>query len=201
VVVVPSVLQPLPVSARAARRPCPFHEDRHASLHVYETAGRGWYCFGACRRGGTIYNLAAPLYGYAARGDDFLRLRAELHHLFGLKSRAMTDAADLVRLRLSPRRTVLACYEAMRTTQDPDSLTGANTDHEDDQEAPVPARTDLPRLDFSFLRPLEGSPYLPQGHGAGAVAVSPDGRWLYVASRGAGVSVFAINNRDYTYAH
>jgi hypothetical protein len=63
---------------------CPFHEDRHASLHVYETAERGWYCFGRCRRGGTIYDFAAPLYGYAARGDDFLRLRAELRRLFGL---------------------------------------------------------------------------------------------------------------------
>jgi len=65
---------------------CPFHEDRHASLHVYETAERGWYCFGACRRGGTIYDLAAPLYGYAARGEDFLRLRTELRRLFGLKA-------------------------------------------------------------------------------------------------------------------
>jgi hypothetical protein len=64
---------------------CPFHTDRHASLHVYETAQRGWYCFGRCRRGGTIYDLAAPLYGYAARGDDFLRLRAELRRLFGLE--------------------------------------------------------------------------------------------------------------------
>jgi CHC2 zinc finger len=63
---------------------CPFHEDRHASLHVYETATRGWYCFGRCRRGGTIYDLAAPLYGYDARGDDFLRLRAELRRLFEL---------------------------------------------------------------------------------------------------------------------
>ena len=43
---------------------CPFHADRTASLHVYETAARGWYCFGHCRRGGTIYDLAAPLYGY-----------------------------------------------------------------------------------------------------------------------------------------
>jgi hypothetical protein len=42
---------------------CPFHRDRHASLHVYKTAERGWYCFGRCRRGGTIYDLAAPLYG------------------------------------------------------------------------------------------------------------------------------------------
>jgi len=65
---------------------CPFHEDRHASMHVYDTAERGWYCFGACRRGGTISDLAAPLYGYAARGEDFLRLRTELRRLFGLKA-------------------------------------------------------------------------------------------------------------------
>jgi len=65
---------------------CPFHEDRHASLHVYESAERGWYCFGACRCGGTIYDLAAPLYGYGARGDDFLRLRTELRRLFGLEA-------------------------------------------------------------------------------------------------------------------
>ena len=45
---------------------CPFHPDRHASLHVYETAERGWYCYGRCRRGGTIYDLAGPLYGYDA---------------------------------------------------------------------------------------------------------------------------------------
>jgi hypothetical protein len=68
---------------RHRKVPCPFHADRHASLHVYETAERGWYCFGACRRGGTIYDLAAPLCGYTARGEDFLRLRAELRRLFG----------------------------------------------------------------------------------------------------------------------
>ena len=62
---------------------CPFHADRHASLHVYESAARGWYCYGRCRRGGTIYDLAAPLYGYDARGEDFRRLRAELHRVFG----------------------------------------------------------------------------------------------------------------------
>jgi len=70
---------------RNRKVPCPFHEDRHASLHVYETAERGWYCFGACRRGGTIYDLAAPLYGYPARGEDFLQLRTELRRLFGLE--------------------------------------------------------------------------------------------------------------------
>jgi RepB DNA-primase from phage plasmid len=64
---------------------CPFHQDGHPSLHVYETPERGWYCFGRCRRGGTIYDLAAPLYGYQARGDDFRRLRAELRRLFELE--------------------------------------------------------------------------------------------------------------------
>jgi hypothetical protein len=65
---------------------CPFHADRTASLHVYETPARGWYCFGHCRRGGTIYDLAAPLYGYGSRGEDFLRLRSELRRLFGLEA-------------------------------------------------------------------------------------------------------------------
>ena len=65
---------------------CPFHADRTASLHVYETPARGWYCFGRCRRGGTIYDLAAPLYGYDPRGEDFLRLRADLGRLFGLEA-------------------------------------------------------------------------------------------------------------------
>jgi hypothetical protein len=65
---------------------CPFHPDRHPSLHVYETAQRGWYCFGRCRRGGTIYDLAAPLYGYEGRSGDFIRLRGELRRLFGLEA-------------------------------------------------------------------------------------------------------------------
>jgi hypothetical protein len=64
---------------------CPFHPDRHPSLHVYDTPARGWYCFGRCKRGGTIYDLAAPLYGYDPRGRDFLRLRAELRKLFELE--------------------------------------------------------------------------------------------------------------------
>ena len=37
-------------------------------------------------RGGTIYDLAGPLYGYTARGEDFLRLRGELRRLFGLEA-------------------------------------------------------------------------------------------------------------------
>jgi RepB DNA-primase from phage plasmid/CHC2 zinc finger len=70
---------------RDRKVPCPFHHDRQPSLHVYDTPDRGWYCYGPCRRGGTIYDLAAPLYGYQPRGQDFLRLRHQLHQLFDLE--------------------------------------------------------------------------------------------------------------------
>lgn len=71
---------------RHRKIPSPFHDDRRASLHVYPTAERGWYCYGRCRRGGTIYDLAAPLYGLDLRGEDFLRLQAQLRRLFGLQA-------------------------------------------------------------------------------------------------------------------
>lgn len=69
---------------RHRKVPCPFHADRHPSLHVYDTPARGWYCYGSCRRGGTIYDLAGPLYGYKLRGESFARLRDELRRLFGV---------------------------------------------------------------------------------------------------------------------
>jgi len=56
---------------------CPFHEDRSPSLHVFERPERGWFCFG-CRRGGSVYDFAALLWGCAPRGPQFLRLRREL---------------------------------------------------------------------------------------------------------------------------
>jgi hypothetical protein len=70
---------------RHRKVPCPFHADERPSLHVYPSPERGWFCFGRCRRGGTIYDLAAGLYGYEPRGDGFLRLRAELRRLFDVR--------------------------------------------------------------------------------------------------------------------
>jgi hypothetical protein len=70
---------------RHRKVPCPFHADERPSLHVYETPERGWYCFGRCRCGGTIYDLAAPLFGYDTRGEEFLRLKRELRSLFGVE--------------------------------------------------------------------------------------------------------------------
>jgi hypothetical protein len=62
--------------------PCPFHEDKRPSLHVYPTGDRGWCCF-SCRRGGTIYDLAGHTWGLKTRGGDFLEIRRRLTELYG----------------------------------------------------------------------------------------------------------------------
>ncbi len=56
---------------------CPFHDDATPSLHVYEEPSRGWYCFG-CRRGGSVYDFAAQLWGSSTRGEDFRALQHRL---------------------------------------------------------------------------------------------------------------------------
>lgn len=64
---------------RKLRCPLPNHDDGTPSFHVYETPERGWYCFG-CHRGGTIFDLAAALAGYAPplRGTPFLEVEQHL---------------------------------------------------------------------------------------------------------------------------
>jgi hypothetical protein len=57
---------------------CPFHEDRTPSLHVFAEPERGWYCFGACRRGGSIYDFAALLWRTGTHGREFVELRRRL---------------------------------------------------------------------------------------------------------------------------
>lgn len=63
---------------------CPFHEDRTPSLHVFRTPERGWCCF-SCGRGGTIYDLAAGLWGMVPRGREFIHLRQELQQRFAVE--------------------------------------------------------------------------------------------------------------------
>lgn len=67
---------------RSRKVRCPLHEDRTASLHAYEHAGQGWFCFG-CRRGGSIYDLAAAVWQRELRGTAFLDLRRDLQDHFG----------------------------------------------------------------------------------------------------------------------
>jgi hypothetical protein len=61
---------------RAGKIACPFHDDRDPSLQLYEDGS--WYCFGACRRGGSIYDFAGLLWGVDTKGREFLTLRARL---------------------------------------------------------------------------------------------------------------------------
>ena len=42
-----------------------------------------WYCFGACRRGGSIYDFAGLLWGLDTKGREFLTLRARLAEKLG----------------------------------------------------------------------------------------------------------------------
>jgi len=76
------VTELLGVAARPGRKvKCPFHDDARPSLHVYATPSRGWSCF-SCGRGGSIYDLAAEVWGRATRGRAFLELRRELEDRF-----------------------------------------------------------------------------------------------------------------------
>jgi hypothetical protein len=59
---------------------CPLHEDSTPSLHVYEQPQNGWHCYG-CNQGGTIYDLAAHVWGLGTRGKDFIQLRQRLTDL------------------------------------------------------------------------------------------------------------------------
>lgn len=61
---------------------CPLHDDRTASLHVYREPERGWFCFG-CRRGGSVYDLAAALWRIEPRGSGFVAVREGLRNRFG----------------------------------------------------------------------------------------------------------------------
>jgi hypothetical protein len=66
---------------------CPFHDDAQPSLHVYPTGTRGWCCF-SCRRGGTIYDLAAGVWGLKTRGADFHEVRRRLLEIYDRELRA-----------------------------------------------------------------------------------------------------------------
>jgi hypothetical protein len=69
--------------ARNGKVCCPFHEDERPSLHVYREPNRGWCCY-SCGRGGSVYDLAAALWGLQTRGGDFIRLRRRLLDTLGL---------------------------------------------------------------------------------------------------------------------
>jgi hypothetical protein len=66
------------VVGRSRKVPCPLHEDRTPSLHVYDD---GYFCFGCRVHGHSAYDLAGALWDLQTRGPDFLELRARLYEL------------------------------------------------------------------------------------------------------------------------
>jgi RepB DNA-primase from phage plasmid/CHC2 zinc finger len=84
--------------ARDGKIHCPFHAEKTPSFHVYPSPGRGWTCFGCASPSGTplggdIYTLASLLWGIPASGHEFLKLRARLDAVFGVR-RTPTGAAS-----------------------------------------------------------------------------------------------------------
>jgi hypothetical protein len=64
---------------RAGKIRCPFHPDSTPSLQLY--ADGGFFCFG-CRRGGSIFDFAANLWGITPRERGFIELRSRLAAVF-----------------------------------------------------------------------------------------------------------------------
>jgi hypothetical protein len=72
---------------RAGKVLCPFHQESDPSLQLYSDGT--FYCFGArCRKGGTIFDFAALLWGIGTRQRDFLKLRRRLVRTFRLTAPA-----------------------------------------------------------------------------------------------------------------
>jgi CHC2 zinc finger/RepB DNA-primase from phage plasmid len=62
---------------------CPFHAESDPSLQLYPDGT--FYCFGSgCRRGGSIIDFAAHLWGMTPRDEEFIELRRRLTERFGL---------------------------------------------------------------------------------------------------------------------
>lgn len=67
---------------RSGKLACPFHEDHNPSMQLYDDGS--WYCFGACKAGGSIYDFGSRLWGVPTKGRSFLALRDHLRAALNL---------------------------------------------------------------------------------------------------------------------
>lgn len=70
---------------RRANCPFPDHEDHSRDFSVTRNDPSGFHCYG-CNRGGTIFQFAAILWGYALplRGENFRAVRSRLLNELGM---------------------------------------------------------------------------------------------------------------------
>ena len=68
---------------RTGKIACPWHEDCHPSLHLYPDGS--WYCYGACRTGGSIYDFASRMWSIPTKGRAFVELRERLVEALNLR--------------------------------------------------------------------------------------------------------------------
>ena len=69
---------------RTGKVACPFHHpDRTPSLHLYPDGS--WYCYGACRAGGSIYDFASRMWSIPTKGRAFVELRERLVEALDLR--------------------------------------------------------------------------------------------------------------------
>jgi hypothetical protein len=58
------------------------HRDHTPSLQLYEDGT--WYCYGACKAGGSIFDFASRLWLTGTKGAAFLKLRTRLARELGI---------------------------------------------------------------------------------------------------------------------
>jgi hypothetical protein len=76
---------------RSGKVHCPFHDDHDPSMQLYNDGT--WYCYGACKAGGSIFDFASRVFGLETKGRAFLELRGRL---------ADDDFADQVSFQFEP---------------------------------------------------------------------------------------------------
>ena len=67
---------------RTGKIHCPFHEDRTASLQLYQDGT--WYCYGGCQAGGSIFDFASRVWRIQTKDRAFLQLRSRLADEFAI---------------------------------------------------------------------------------------------------------------------
>jgi len=60
-----------------------FHQDRTPSLQLYKDGT--WYCYGACKTGGSIFDFASCLWRTETKDRAFLKLRSRLADELGIR--------------------------------------------------------------------------------------------------------------------